>query len=378
MQRVPIAARRVPGRALGRLRTVLEIGVDLLVGGDEAGLGTRLDRHVAHGHAPFHRQRRDRVAGVFQRITGAAGGADLADDGEDDVLRRHALGQLALDEGAHVLRLLLVERLGREHVLDLGCADAVGERSERAVGRGVAVAADERGARQGEALLRPDDVHDALAAVELVVILEAEQLGVLGEIGDLRRALRIRIGLGAVGGRHVVVDHAERLFRRMHLAAGEPQPLESLRARYLVDQVPVYVNEAGAAGLLVDEMVFPDFIIERTRGSHERCSFGSKRRCDGADLVARAGKGKCPWPQRRQTVDAWQGDCTAHRDPRGFDHPADEIRRPCRPARHRDQPRRGGEGSRTEIVTQPAPCVDAAPVSAASLYKAYAPDLSDR
>jgi hypothetical protein len=36
------------------------------------------------------------------------------------------------------------------------------------------------------------------------------------------------------------------------------------------------------------------------------------------------------------------------------------------------------DGSRTEILTQPAPCVDAAPVSAAPLYKAYAPDLSDR
>jgi hypothetical protein len=37
-----------------------------------------------------------------------------------------------------------------------------------------------------------------------------------------------------------------------------------------MDKVSVYVNEAGAVGLLVDEMVFPDFIVEGTRGSHER------------------------------------------------------------------------------------------------------------
>ena len=212
----------------------------------------------------------DRVAGIFERIAGAAGGADLADDGEDDVLGGDAVRQLAVDHRAHVLRLLLVERLGREHVLDLGRADAVGERAERAVGGGVAVAAHERGARQGEALLRTDDVHDALAAVELVVIFEAEQLGVLREIGDLRRAFRVRIGLGAVGGGDVVVDHQQRLLRRMDLAAGEPQSLEGLRARHLVDKVPVYVDEAGAVGLLVDQMVFPDFIVERTRRSHER------------------------------------------------------------------------------------------------------------
>jgi hypothetical protein len=211
-----------------------------------------------------------RVAGIFERIAGAAGGADLADDGEDDVLRGDALRQLAVDDGAHVLRLLLVERLGRKHMLDLGRADAVGERAERTMGRGVAVAAHERGAWKREALLRPDDVHDTLAAIELVVIFEAEQFGVLRKIGDLRSALGIRIGLGAVGGRDVVVDDAQRLLRRMHLAAREPQSLEGLRARHLMDKVSVYVDEAGAVGLLVDEMVFPDFIVKRTRGSHER------------------------------------------------------------------------------------------------------------
>jgi hypothetical protein len=47
-------------------------------------------------------------------------------------------------------------------VLDLGRADAEGQRAEGAMRRGVAVAADDGHARQGEALLRPDDVHDAL------------------------------------------------------------------------------------------------------------------------------------------------------------------------------------------------------------------------
>ena len=87
-QRVPIAPRLVPGLALRRLGPVLEVGKDLLVGRDEAGLGAGLDRHVADGHAAFHGERADRVAGIFEGVAGAAGGADLADDGEDDVLRR--------------------------------------------------------------------------------------------------------------------------------------------------------------------------------------------------------------------------------------------------------------------------------------------------
>ena len=88
-------------------------------------------------------------------------------------------GSCAVDGDAHVLRLLLDQRLRGEHVLDLGGADAVRERAERAVRRGMAVAADDRRARQGEALLRPDDVDDALAVVELVEVLDAELARVL-------------------------------------------------------------------------------------------------------------------------------------------------------------------------------------------------------
>ena len=112
---------------------------------------------------PSIEQRADRLAGIFQRVAGAAGGADLADDGEDDVLRGDAVRQFAVDHRAHVLRLLLDQRLRRQHVLDFGRADAVGERAERAMRRGVAVAAHDRRAGQGEALLGADDVDDALA-----------------------------------------------------------------------------------------------------------------------------------------------------------------------------------------------------------------------
>ena len=146
-KRLPIAHGLVPGLALGRLRLVLEIVEGLLVGRDEAGLGAAFDRHVADRHAAFHRQRADRLAGIFQRIAGAAGGADLADDGEDDVLGGDAVRQLAVDHRAHVLRFGLDQRLRRQHVLDFRGADAVGERAEGAVRRGVAVAADDASCR---------------------------------------------------------------------------------------------------------------------------------------------------------------------------------------------------------------------------------------
>ncbi len=175
-------------------------------------------------------------------------------------------------------------------MLDLGGADAVGQRTERAVGRGVAVAAHERDAGQRETLLGPDDVDDALPLIELVEIFEPEELRVLGEIRDLRGALRVRIGLVAVGGRHVVVDDAERLLGRAHLAAGEAQPLERLRARHLVHQVAVDVEEAGAVGLLVDQVVVPDLVVEGAGLGH----WVSRLSNVGVYLEARAAEEKCP------------------------------------------------------------------------------------
>ena len=59
-------------------------------------------------------------------------------------------------------------------------------------------------------------------------------------------------------GRHVVVGHRHGLLRRADLAAGHPQPLEGLRARDLVDEVAVDVDQAGAVRRLVHQVGVPE------------------------------------------------------------------------------------------------------------------------
>ena len=157
-------------------------------------------------------------------------------------------------------------------------ADAVGERAERAMGRGVAVAADDRRARQGEALLRPDDVDDALPLIELVEIFDAELARVLGQRLDLRRGFRIVDAVRAVGGGHVVVDDGQRLLRRADLAARHAQALEGLRAGHLVHEVAVDVEQARAVRLRVDDVVVPDLVVQSAR-SHGGYPVGM--RCRG-------------------------------------------------------------------------------------------------
>ena len=102
-------------------------------------------------------------AGELDDVADGAVDAHLADRAEDQVLGGDAGAERAVVVDAHRLRAWLHEALRGQHVLDLARADAEGERAERAVRRRVAVAADDRHARLGDAELRPDDVDDALA-----------------------------------------------------------------------------------------------------------------------------------------------------------------------------------------------------------------------
>ena len=93
----------------------------------------------------------------------------------------------------------------------------------------------------------------------------AEVARVLRQRLDLLGAFRIGIGQRAVRRRHVVIDNGERLFRRMHFAAGRAQAFESLRRRHLMHEMAVDIEQRGAVRLFVDQMVFPDFVVKSAR-----------------------------------------------------------------------------------------------------------------
>ena len=220
-----------------------------LVGRDHAGAPAALDRHVADRHAALHRERLDRRAGVLDDVAGHAADAELAERAEDQVLGGDAEAELALVADPHRARLVLDHALRREHVLDLARADAEGERAEGAVRGGVRVAADDRHARLGDAELGADHVHDALAVGAERVDGDAELRAVALERLDLHArelVLDPRRDRRAVG-RRVVVGGRERAVGAAHRAAGQAQAVERLRARDLVHEVQVDVEQARAA-----------------------------------------------------------------------------------------------------------------------------------
>src|SRR5699024_1298984 len=96
-QGCPVVDRILPVLTLRGVRAALEVVEGRLVWGDHAGSGASLDGQVADGHAGFHRQLLDSLATVLNDVPLAAAGADLRDDGEDQVLGGDPRLQLAAD-----------------------------------------------------------------------------------------------------------------------------------------------------------------------------------------------------------------------------------------------------------------------------------------
>ena len=156
-------------------------------------------------------------------------------------------------------------------MLDLAGADAMGQRAESAVRGGVAVAADDGRAGQREALLRADDMHDALPVIELVEILDAEFRAILAQRAHLKCCLGIVDAVAAVGGRHIVIDDGQRFLGRVHAPVRHAQALESLRARHLVDEMAVDIKQARAVALRLDYVIVPNLIVQRSLRAHCFC-----------------------------------------------------------------------------------------------------------
>ena len=240
----------------------------------EGGARAALDGHVADRHALFHGERADRLAAVLEHMAGAARDADPADQREDQVLGGDAGGQAPADLHRAGARLLLQQALRRQHVAHLGGADAEGEGAEGAVGRGVAVAADDGLAGLGDAELRADDVHDAATRILQAEQLDAEVRAVALELADLLRGGVDGDGRAAEhllgAGRRGMVHGREGEVGAAHLEAALAQQREGLRRGDLVRQVQVdEQHRRGVGGLRHDLMRGPD-LLEQRAGGHLR------------------------------------------------------------------------------------------------------------
>ena len=290
----------VPGRSrrrVGPARDVLECRV---VRRNQAGTCAALDRHVADRHPLLHRQGADGLARVLEHVAGPATDPDSGDEGEDDVLAAHARDEPSVDPDLVGLRLPLEERLRREDHLDLARPDPERQRAERAVGRRVRIAADDRHPGLGEPELRSDHVDDPLVRRAEAMQRDGELAAVRLELGDLCRSHRIGHRQRPRVGRGGVVRRGDRPFGVTDAQPARAEPGEGLRRRHLVDEVEVDREDRRRPFVLADDVVVPDLLDDRAGavGVHRVTVFLA--RSTGWRTVRQASTGSCStrryWP----------------------------------------------------------------------------------
>ena len=275
-ERTPPRDRLCPSLAARRHGAALQPVEHRVVGGDQPGAGAALDAHVADRQPALDAHLLEHAAAVFDDMAGAASGADAADDVEDEVLGRDAGAERALDAHLHGLRRGKQQRLRRQHMFDLAGADPEGERADAAMRGGVAVAADDGGAGEREALFRPDHMNDALRRGGGGNVGHAEFGGVALQRGELRGAFRIRdrqlaaVRRQARSGGQVVVGDRQGQLGPADPASGHAQALERLRAGHFVHEMAIDIEEAGAVRTPLDDMRVPDLFVKRSGAAGHR------------------------------------------------------------------------------------------------------------
>ncbi len=110
-------------RSIGASLDVREGG---LIGSNHTSARPGFDGHVAEGHASLHGEIAYSRAAELDHIACSYSGAQLANDGEGEILRCRFRGQFACDADMHRFRTFLQEALCGKDLLDLAGADAEG------------------------------------------------------------------------------------------------------------------------------------------------------------------------------------------------------------------------------------------------------------
>ena len=182
----------------------------------------------------------------------------------------------------------------------------------------------------GEAELRADDVHDALLGVAHRVEPDAELVAVAPQRLDLGQADRVGDRPGRRGD--VVVLGRQREVGAAHRTAGEAQPVEGLRARHLVEEVEVDVEQVRLALTTTHDVCVPHLLCQGpAHGQHLHETGPGRRRVQVMGDVA---------PSEVRTPLRTRGTCVSRLGTAVSRHGQHQRGRRSRQGRHRlERPR---------------------------------------
>ena len=158
------------------------------------------------------------------------------------------------------LRRTLQQTLRGENVFHFAGADTEGKSAESAVGRGVAVTADDGHAGLREAQFRSDDVHDALVFGVNAVVRNAELFAVLIELRDLVGRDGIEDRQRAIGGGNAVIRGGHGQIGPADFETAGAQAGKGLGRSDFVDQMQIDIEQGRGACFFPYEVRVPDLL----------------------------------------------------------------------------------------------------------------------
>ncbi len=258
----PASDDRIPLGAAASEAAAFYVGERGFIRCDHAGAGSSFNAHVAQRHPGLHGERAHGFTCVFDHMASSAVGADFPDDSESEILGGYALAQRAIHLDEHSLRLALRKALSGEHVLHFRSADAECQRTECAVGAGVAVAADDGHAGLSESEFGADYVDDALVGRVHIEEMDTEFAAVGLQGFDLAQCDWIENWSTAGFGWDIVINRCDGALGGANFASSSAQAIERLWRRDLVNEVQIHVQEGGLASRLCYDVLVPDFFEE--------------------------------------------------------------------------------------------------------------------
>ena len=307
-ERPPIGERRVPIASLRRPGATGEIGERRRIRRDKPGARAHLDRHVADRQPLLDGQGFDRRAGVFDQQAGAAADAEPGDDRQDEILCGRACREPAVDGDPHRLRRGLPQHLRRHRMRRFGGADTEGERTERAVRRGMQVAADDHQPRMGNSLLGSDDVQDSLAFVHHADDVHAELVSFILEPKDqLAPAFVGNAGVAARAARggDEMIRTGDDACRPMHVPSTGAQRIDNAPPEPLVQENTIDIEQGLAVLERRDRVSRPNLLNEVLRLHGSPPTRRLSRHCARPSRAAAGARSTCARRSRAAAAAAW-------------------------------------------------------------------------
>src|SRR5699024_3143631 len=147
--------------------------------------------------------------------------------------------QVSINFNLHRFRLILQDTLGSQYLFYLRCTNAKGNGSKCTVRGGMAIAAYNGLARNGNPQFGTNDMNNALVRMAEPIQFYSKIGTVLSKCFHLSAAEYLRDRKMLIFGGYIMIGRGVRFFGSEYGDISVPQPVKGLRTRYFMNEMSI-------------------------------------------------------------------------------------------------------------------------------------------